>query len=197
LRKQGLSFKKMLMASEQARPKVARRRAQRKAYQHRIDAGRLIFVDETWVKTNVTRTRGWSPRSQPFHARAPFGHWKTLTFIAGLRDDQIVAPWVIDDQINAEAFNTWIVECLVPILKHGDIAVLDNLSCHENKAARDAVRKVGARLFFLPRCSPDLNPIEMMFAKLKTLMRKAEERTVEACWKRVGEVLKTFSPSEC
>lgn len=176
---------------------MARRRAQWKAHQHKIDVGRLIFIDETCVKTNMTRTRGWSQRGQPLNAKAPFGHWKTLTFIAGLRDDQIVAPWVIDGPINSEAFNTWILECLVPVLKHGDIVVLDNLSSHKNKTARDAVRKVGARLFFLPPYSPDLNPIEMMFAKLKTLMRKAEERTVEACWKRVGEVLKAFSPNEC
>jgi transposase len=185
------------MASEQDRPKVARRRAQWKAHQHKIDPGRLVFVDETWVKTNMTRIRGWSPRGQPLHAKAPFGHWKTLTFIAGLRNDQIVAPWVLDGPINSEAFNTWIIECLVPVLKHGDIVVLDNLSSHKNKIARDAVRKVGAKLFFLPPYSPDLNPIEMVFAKLKALMRKAEERTVEACWKRVGEVLKAFSPNEC
>jgi transposase len=185
------------MASEQDRPKVARRRAQWKAHQHKIDVGRLVFIDETCVKTNMTRTRGWSQRGQPLNAKAPFGHWKTLTFIAGLRDDQIVAPWVIDGPINSEAFNTWILECLVPVLKQGDIVVLDNLSSHKNKTARDKVRKVGARLFFLPPYSPDLNPIEMMFAKLKTLMRKAEERTVEACWKRVGEVLKAFSPNEC
>ncbi len=104
---------------------------------------------------------------------------------------------MIDGPINAEAFNTWIGECLVPILKHGDIVVLDNLSSHKNKTARDAVRKVGARLFYLPPYGPDPNPIEMTFAKLKTPVRKAEERTVEACWKRVGKVLKTFSPSEC
>lgn len=120
-----------------------------------------------------------------------------MTFIAGLRNDQIVAPWVIDGPINGEAFNIWVTECLVPVLKPGDVVVLDNLSSHKNKTARQAVRKAGARLFFLPPYSPDLNPIEMMFAKLKTLMRKAEERTVEACWKRVGEVLKAFSPIEC
>jgi transposase len=120
-----------------------------------------------------------------------------LTFIAGLRNDQIVAPWVIDGPINGEAFNMWVTQCLVPVLRPRDVVVLDNLSSHKNKTARQAVRKASARLFILHPYSPDLNPIEMMFAKLKTLMRKAEERTVEACWKRVCKVLKTFSPIEC
>jgi transposase len=176
---------------------VARFRARWKAHQHQIDPKRLVFIDETWVKTNMTRTRGWSPRGQPLIASVPYGHWKTLTFIAGLRHDKIIAPCVIDGPINGAIFTAWVEQCLVPALGPRDVVVLDNLGSHKGKPARDAVRAAGARLFFLPPYSPDLNPIEMMFSKLKTLIRKADERSVEATWKRVGEVLKAFTPNEC
>jgi transposase len=185
------------MASEIHRPKVARFRTRWKAHQHRLDPERLVFVDETWVKTNMTRTRGWSPRGTPLLATVPFGQWKTLTFIAGLRRDRIVAPCVIDGPINGAAFTAWLEQSLIPTLSPGDIVVLDNLGSHKGRPARDAVRRAGARLFFLPPYSPDLNPIEMMFAKLKTLMRKADERSIDATWKRVGETLKAFHPDEC
>jgi transposase len=162
-----------------------------------IDPDRLVFIDETWVKTNMTRTCGWCQRGQPLIAKVPHGHWKTLTFLAGLRRDSIVAPFVLDGPINGIAFTAWVQQCLVPTLKSGDVVILDNLGSHKGKPARDAIRDVGAHLFFLPPYSPDLNPIEMMFAKLKTLVRKAEERTVETTWRRIGELLKAFSPQEC
>jgi transposase len=185
------------MASEQDRPKVARFRARWKTHQHRLDPERLVFIDETWVKTNMTRTRGWCQRGQPLIAKVPHGHWKTLTFLAGLRRNGIVAPCVLDGPINGTAFTAWVRQCLVPSLKAGDIVILDNLGSHKGTPARAAIRECGAHLLFLPPYSPDLNPIEMMFAKLKTLVRKAEERTVETTWRRVGDLLQLFSPQEC
>ncbi|WP_234710575.1 IS630 family transposase [Sinorhizobium arboris] len=197
LRREGKTFKKTLIASEQDRPKVARLRSRWKTHQHRLDPRRLVFVDETWVKTNMTRTRGWCQRGQPLFARIPHGHWKTLTFLAGLRHDRIVAPFVLDGPINGIAFTAWVEQCLAPTLNPGDIVILDNLGSHKGKPARNAIRDTGAHLFFLPPYSPDLNPIEMMFAKLKTLLRKSDERSVDATWRRVGELLKAFSPHEC
>lgn len=145
----------------------------------------------------MTRSRGWRPRGQPYLAKVPHGHWKTLTFLAGLRHDKIVAPLVLDGPINGAMFTAWVEQCLAPTLAPGDVVVLDNLGSHKSAAARKAIRNVGAHLLFLPAYSPDLNPIEMMFAKLKTLVRKAEERTVEATWRRIGTLLEQFQPDEC
>jgi transposase len=157
----------------------------------------LVFVDETWAKTNMTRTRGWSPRGTPLRALVPHGHWKTLTFLAGLRHDRIVAPCVIDGPINSLSFTAWVSQLLAPTLNRGDIVIADNLGSHKGKPVRAALRAVGAKLFFLPAYSPDLNPIEMVFAKLKTLLRKADERSVEATWRRIGDLLGAFTPKEC
>jgi hypothetical protein len=128
-----------VLPQEQERPKIARFRARWKAHQHRIDPKRLIFVDETWIKTNMTRVRGWSKRGTPLKAKVPYGHWKTLTFMAGLRLDRIDAPWVLDGPINRESFDAWVETQLIPILKRGDIVVLDNLSSHKSAKARKAV----------------------------------------------------------
>jgi transposase len=166
-------------------------------YQGRIEASRLVFVDETWAKTNMTPIRGWFARGQRLVAKLPHGHWKTLTFIAALRRDGICAPYVLDGPINAVSFHAWVEQCLVPTLKPGDIVVMDNLGSHKGIAIRQAIRRAGARLIFLPPYSPDLNPIEQMFAKLKTLLRNANARTVEDTWKSIGSVLDAFSPSEC
>lgn len=185
------------MASEQMRPKVVRFRARWRAHQHRLDPRRLIFIDETWIKTNMTRTRGWGPHGKRLTAHIPHGHWKTLTFLAGLRHDRIVAPFVLDGPINGDAFTAWVSQCLVPELAPGDIVVADNLGSHKGKSARQLIRDAKAHLLFLPPYSPDLNPIEMLFAKLKTLFRKADERSIEASWKRVGTLLDTFTPTEC
>ena len=176
---------------------MARFRTRWRRHQHRLDARRLVFIDETWVKTNMTRTRGWSPRGEELIAKVPHGHWKTLTFLAGLRHDGIVAPLVLDGPINGEVFTAWVEQSLVPTLARGDIVILDNLGSHKGWRARELVRRAGAHLLFLPPYSPDLNPIEMMFAKLKTLVRKAEERTIEATWRRIGNLLQAFSPTEC
>lgn len=179
------------------RPKVARRREQWKKYQGRPDPTRLVFVDETWAKTNMAPLRGWAPKGQRLHAKVPYGHWKTMTFIAALRSDRIDAPFVFDQPINGASFTQWIEEQLCPTLSPGDIVILDNLSSHKKPTVRNAIRARGARLLFLPPYSPDLNPIEQVFAKLKHLLRKAAERSVEATWRRIGSLLDAFPPHEC
>jgi transposase len=181
-----------LFAAEQDRPDVARRRLRWKKHQGRIDPSRLVFIDETWAKTNMTRTRGWRHRGKRLVAKVPHGRWKTLTFIAALRAGKITAPFVLDGPINGDAFLAYVEQVLVPPLKRGDIVVMDNLGSHKNRAIRAAIRAAGAKLIFLPPYSPDLNPVEQVFAKLKTLLRKAEERTIEGVWKRIGEVAPQF-----
>lgn len=176
---------------------MARRRAQWKKYQGRLDPARLVFIDETWAKTNLTRTHGRSPRGQRLVAKVPHGRWRTLTFLAALRRDGIEAPCVIDGPINGESFLAYVEQFLVPTLRPGDIVIIDNLGSHKGKAVRRAIRAAGAKLFFLPPYSPDLNPIEQVFAKLKALLRSAAERTVEATWKRIGVLLSSFTPQEC
>jgi transposase len=176
---------------------VARRRASWKRYQARIDPTRLVFIDETWAKTNMVRTHGRCRRGERLHDKAPFGHWKTITFLAALRSDRIDAPCVLDGPINRRSFLAYVEQFLVPTLKPGDVVILDNLSSHKGALIRKAIRAVGARLLFLPPYSPNLNPIEQMFSKLKTLLRKAAERSVEATWKRIGGLLDEFTPGEC
>jgi transposase len=157
----------------------------------------LAFIDEAWAKANMTRTRGWSPRGMPLLAKVPHGHWKTLTFLAGLRHDRIVAPCVTDGPINGLSLTAWVSQFLAPTLSRGDIAIADNLGSHKGKPVRAALRAVGAKPFFLPAYSPDLNPIEMASAKLKTLLRKADERSIAAVRHRIGALLGEFSPAEC
>jgi transposase len=145
----------------------------------------------------MTRTHGRAPKGERLIAKAPHGRWRTLTFLAALRCDRIAAPCVIDGPINGESFLAYVEQVLVPALKPGDIVIIDNLGSHKAKAVRRAIRAAGAKLFFLPPYSPDLNPIEQVFAKLKTLLRKAAERTVEATWQRIGALLPCFTPQEC
>jgi transposase len=158
---------------------------------------RLVFVDETWTKTNMAPLRGWAPKGQRLHAKVPYGHWKTMTFIAALRCDRIDAPFVFDQPINSASFTAWVQEQLCLTLGPGDIVVMDNLSSHKKPAVRTAIRERAARLLFLPPYSPDLNPIEQVFAKLKHPLRKAAERSVEATWRRIGSLLEAFPPNEC
>lgn len=141
--------------------------------------------------------RGWAPKGQRLHAKVPYGHWRTMTFLAALRYDRIDAPCVLDQPINAASFLEYVEQFLVPTLGPGDVVIMDNLSSHKRPAIRKAIRRVGARLLFLPPYSPDLNPIEQVFAKLKHLMRKAAERTAETTWRRIGSLLDCFSPQEC
>ena len=156
-----------------------------------------VFVDETRSKTNMTRTHGWWRRGAPLIAEAPHGHWKTMTFLAGLRHDRITAPCVIDGPINGGTFLAWVEQSLVPTLAAGDIVVIDNLASHKSSAVRAAIRAAGARLLFLPPCSPDLNPIEQVFAKLRALLRRAEARTTKAVSRRIGALLDAFAPAAC
>jgi len=145
----------------------------------------------------MTRTHGRCLRGQRLNAKVPHGRWRTLTFIAALRHDRIDAPCVIDGPINGQSFLAWVEQFLVPTLTPGDVVIMDNLGSHNSNAVRRAIRAVGARLLFLPPYSPDLNPIEQVFAKLKTLLRKADERSTEAVWRRIGSLLDAFSPAEC
>ena len=145
----------------------------------------------------MTRTHGRAACGERLVAKVPHGNWKTLTFLAALRHDQLTAPCVFDAPINGASFLAYVEQFLAPTLKRGDIVVLDNLASHKTKTVRAAIRKTGAHLLFLPPYSPDLNPIEQVFSKLKTLLRKAAERTVEATWKRIGTLLDAFDPQEC
>jgi putative transposase len=185
------------VASERDRPDVARRREQWIERQDRIDPERLVFIDETWTKTNMEPLRGWSPLGARLVAKVPHSHWKTSTFIAALRCDRIEAPWLLDGPVNAEAFRTYVEKILSPTLQPGDLVIMDNLSSHKGNAVRQAIREAGAKLFFLPKYSPDLNPIEQVFSKLKHLLRKAAARTLEILTAAVGELLGAFTAEEC
>jgi len=176
---------------------VARRRARWKKYQNRLDPRRLVFIDETWAKTNMTRIHGRCARGRRLVAKVPHGRWRTLTFLAALRYDRIEAPCVVDGPINGLSFMAYVQQILVPTLQPGDVVIMDNLGSHKRQAIRQAIRAAGAKLLFLPPYSPDLNPIEQVFAKLKTLLRKAGERTIEAAWRRIGSLLDQFAPAEC
>jgi transposase len=141
--------------------------------------------------------RGWAPCGTRLTATVPHGHWKTTTFLAALRYDRIEAPWVLDGPIDGESFTIYVEKVLLPTLQPGDIVIMDNLGSHKGKVVRALIRSAGAKLFFLPKYSPDLNPIEQVFAKLKHLLRKAAARTVEAVWAAIGQALTAFMPNEC
>jgi transposase len=157
----------------------------------------LVFIDETWTKTNMAPLRGWAPCGQRLVAKVPHRRWKTTTFVAALRLNRIDAPWLLEGPIDGESFRTYVERVLVPTLRKGDIVIMDNLGSHKGKAVRDLIRRAGAKLFFLPKYSPDLNPIEQVFAKLKHLLRKAAARTSEAICATVGDILGAFTPDEC
>ena len=176
---------------------MARRRAQWKKYQGRVDPRRLVFIDETWAKTNMTRTHGRCARGARLVAKVPHRRWRTLTFLAALRCDRIDAPCVIDGPINGQSFLAYVEQVLVPTLEPGDVVVMDNLGSHKRQAIRRTLRAARAKLLFLPAYSPDLNPIEQVFAKLKTLLRKAEPRSIEETWKGIGQLLAAFTAEEC
>jgi transposase len=176
---------------------VARRRAQWTKYQGRVAPERLVFIDETWTKTNMAPLRGWALRGERLIGKVPHRSWKTMTFVAALRHDRIEAPWLLEGPIDGAAFRTYVEKVLVPTLRPGDIVVMDNLGSHKGKAIRALIRTAGAKLLFLPKYSPDLNPIEQVFAKLKQLLRKAAARTVETVCAAIGEILGTFTPQEC
>ena len=157
----------------------------------------MVFIDETWIKTNMAPLRGWGPKGERVRGFAPQGRWRTLTFLGALRCDQLTAPCVFDGPINGACFRAYVEQALVPCLKPGDIVVMDNLGSHKSAALRRTIRAAGARLRFLPPYSPDLNPIEQAFAKIKHWMRSAQKRSVEDVWRHVGGLVATIQPNEC
>lgn len=163
----------------------------------RLKPQRLVFIDETSTNTKMTRPRGRSLRGQRLQASAPFGHWKTQTFIAGLRCDGLSAPWVVDGAMNGEAFDTYVETQLAPSLRAGDVVILDNVAFHKSGRAAQALKAVGAWFLFLPAYSPDLNPIEMAFSKLKAVLRKTKARTYDTLWQAIGQACDLFEPEEC
>jgi transposase len=185
------------VAGERDRPDVARRRAQWAKYQDRIAPERLVFIDETWTKTNMAPLRGWGPRGKRLPGKVPQRRWKTMTFVAALRLDRIDAPWLLEGPIDGETFRTYVARVLLPTLRQGDIVIMDNLGSHKGKAVRDLIRSAGAKLFYLPKYSPDLNPIEQVFAKLKHLLRNAAARTLETVCTAIGQILGAFTAEEC
>ena len=162
-----------------------------------LDPQKLVFIDETWIKTNMAPLRGWGHKGKRLRAFAPYGHWNTMTFIAALRCDQLTAPCVFDGPINGQSFRAYVDQILVPTLQAGDIVIMDNLGSHKSIAVRDAIRKAGARLWFLPPYSPDMNPIEQTFAKVKHWMRMAQRRTIDETWRYLGRLIATVTPEEC
>ena len=158
---------------------------------------KLVFIDETWAKTNMTPLLGWAEICKLVIDYVPQGHWKTTTFLAALRHDGLTAPLVIDGAINGELFLAYVKQELVKTLTEGDIVVMDNLSSHKVAGVKEAIESVGARVIYLPPYSPDFNPIEMVFAKLKTLLRKLKLRTMEELWKKLGELCDVFTSKEC
>lgn len=156
-----------------------------------------MFIDETWASTNMARRRGRAARGERLRAGIPYGHWKTTTFLAGLRITGMMAPMVLDGPINRIAFQAYVEQVLTPELGPGDIVVMDNLSSHKGPAVRQAIEAAGARLLYLPPYSPDFNPIENAFAKLKALLRKAAQPTVDGLWDTIGHIIDLFTPNEC
>ena len=162
-----------------------------------MDPARFVFLDETGATTNMIRRYGRAPKGVRLVDAAPFGHWKTTTFVAGLRQSGIIAPLVLDGPMTGAAFRAYVEQMLAPSLGRGDVVVMDNLAAHKVSGIREAIRAVGASILYLPPYSPDLNPIEQFFAKLKALLRKAAARTKEALWTTIGRLLDQYSPAEC
>ncbi len=189
--------KKSLHAAEQQRQDVAAAREVWRDRQPSLDPDRLVFIDETWATTNMTRRYGRAPRGQRLVAPVPHGHWKTSTFVAALRTRGLTAPLVVDGAMNGDVFLAYVEQVLAPTLAPGDIVVLDNLGSHKVAGVREAIEARGANLVYLPPYSPDLNPIEQAFAKLKALLRKIAARTVAALWDALGDILGRFTPQEC
>jgi transposase len=193
-------IKKAQMAAECARADVRdERRVWRGQRQPRMreQPHRLVFLDETYINTRMARLRGRSRKGQRLRASAPFGRWKTHTFIAGLRCHELSAPWIIDGPITRSVFDIYIETQLAPTLHKGDVVILDNLAVHKSKRAAQCLKQRGAWFLFLPPYSPDMNPIEQAFSKIKAHLRKAEARTVDALWRVLGDICDLFEPHEC
>ena len=189
--------KKSVRAAEQERADVARARRRWMREQGLFDPARLVFVDETAVSTSMARRHGRCERGERLIAQVPQSHWQTITFVAGLRHDGMVAPFVVNGAMNGASFLAYLEQCLVPTLKADDVVIIDNLTAHHVAGVREVIETTGATLRYLPQYSPDLDPIEMAFAKLKALLRKAAARSVSGLWHRLGSLIQTFSPQEC
>lgn len=195
--RQSNSKKKTLIALEQKRDDVAEARESWRNDQPSLDPDQMVFIDETWAKTNMTRTYGRAGSGDRVVEHIPGGRWETTTFLGGLRTTGFVAPLTISGPINGAIFLAWVEQHLAPTLRSKDIVVMDNLSSHKVKGVREAIENAGAELRYLPAYSPDLNPIELAFSKLKKLLRDGAERTVDKLWELCGKVLDFFTPKEC
>jgi transposase len=184
-------------AAEQDRPDVAAKRRLWQVWRRFMDPSRFVFVDETGTATNMARRYGRSPGGARLVAALPHGHWRTTTFVGGLRQSGIVAPLVLDGPITGAAFRAYVAQFLAPALQPGDVVVLDNLAAHKVAGVRQAIAAAGASILYLPPYSPDFNPVEQLFAKLKALLRKAAARTKDELWQAIGRLLATVSPAEC
>ena len=189
--------KKSLRAAEQNRPDVAKARTEWREKQPELKPDSLVFIDETWTKTNMTRLYGRAKVGHRLVAAVPHGHWLTSTFVAGLRQDGVVAPCVFKGAINGELFVAYVEQVLVPTLTSDDIVIMDNLSSHKVAGVRQAIEAAGASLMYLPAYSPDLNPIEQALSKLKALLRARALRTIDALWNALGDIVGCFTPAEC
>lgn len=191
------ALKKTLYAAEQKRADVVRARRRWMREQGLFDPAKLVFIDETCTNTKMVRLCGRSPRGERLIGYAPHGHWKTITFVAGLRLRGMTAPFVLDGAMNGPMFLAYVKRCLVPTLKRGDIVAMDNLPVHKVAGVEEAIEAAGAMLLYLPPYSPDLNPIELAFSKLKAHLRQAAEHTIPGLMRRIGRVVRSFSPKEC
>ena len=189
--------KKTGHAIEQDRPDILKQRREWFDGQLDLEPGRLVFIDETWTATNVTRSHGHCPKGERLRMGFPHGHRKTITLVAGLRMTGMVAPMVLDGPVNGDWFEAYVTQVLVPELRPGDIVVMDNLSSYKRAAVREKIEAAGATMRFLPSCSPDFNPIEKAFSRLKAMLRKIGERTVSGFWNLIGKLVDIFQPDEC
>lgn len=189
--------KKTGHAVEQDRPDILNQRQVWFGDQVDLDPARLVFIDETWTATNMTRSHGRCRKGERLRMGFPHGHRKTTTLVAGLRMTGMVAPMVLDGPINGDWFEAYVAQVLVPELRRGDVVIMDNLSSHKRTSVRELIEAAGATLMFLPPYSPDFNPIEKSFARLKALLRKAAERTVSGLWELIGRLTDIFHPAEC
>jgi len=176
---------------------VAEHRRFWRVWQRYMDADSFVFIDETGASTSMVRRCGWGPRGARLVDTAPHGHWRTTTFVAGLRSTGLIAPFVLDGPMTGEAFRAYVEQFLAPVLAAGDVVVMDNLGAHKVAGVAEAIAASGASILYLPPYSPDLNPIEQVFAKLKALLRKAAARTREALWDKIGCLLDHFHSAEC
>jgi len=193
----GLTLKESGRAEEQDRPDIAEQRTAWRAGQAALSRGRLIFIDETGASTKLARRYGRCRRGQRLDAALPYGHWKATTFVGGLTSRGFIAPYVLDGAMDGRTFRAWTEQMLAPNLAPGDVVSMDNLAAHKVHGVREAIEARGAELRYLPPYSPDLNPIENAFAKLKAFLRKAAELTIDGLWKTIGKLLDRFSPAEC